>query len=75
MTQYSPASRKTLRLFEPNLARSGGRPGLLRVLQEREFERVGGNKTIHTDVRVIAATNRNLQQEVDDGRFRMDLYL
>jgi len=47
---------------------------LLRVLQEKEFERVGGNRTIHTDVRVIAATNRNLKQEVDDGRFRMDLY-
>jgi formate hydrogenlyase transcriptional activator len=47
---------------------------LLRVLQEKEFERVGGNRTIHTDVRVIAATNRNLQREVSDGRFRMDLY-
>ncbi len=47
---------------------------LLRVLQEKEFERVGGNKTIRTDVRVIAATNRNLQREVTDGRFRMDLY-
>jgi formate hydrogenlyase transcriptional activator len=47
---------------------------LLRILQEKEFERVGGNKTIQTDVRVIAATNRNLEQEVADGRFRMDLY-
>jgi len=47
---------------------------LLRVLQEKEFERVGGNKTLHTDVRVIAATNRNLQAEVAEGRFRMDLY-
>jgi formate hydrogenlyase transcriptional activator len=47
---------------------------LLRVLQEKEFERVGGNKTIRTDVRVITATNRNLQREVTDGRFRMDLY-
>src|SRR5439155_21492190 len=47
---------------------------LLTVLQEKEFERVGGNKTIHTDVRVIAATNRNLEREVADGRFRTDLY-
>jgi formate hydrogenlyase transcriptional activator len=47
---------------------------LLRVLQEKEFERVGGNRTIHTDVRVIAATNRELERSVADGRFRMDLY-
>jgi len=47
---------------------------LLRVLQEKEFERVGGNRTIQTDVRVIAATNRNLEQAFTEGRFRMDLY-
>jgi formate hydrogenlyase transcriptional activator len=47
---------------------------LLRVLQEKEFERVGGNRTIHTDVRVIAATNRDLQREVNEGGFRADLY-
>jgi len=47
---------------------------LLRVLQEKEFERVGGNRTLRTDVRVIAATNRDLHQEVCNGRFRMDLY-
>ena len=47
---------------------------LLRVLQEREFERVGGNRTIKTDVRVIAATNKDLEREVNDSRFRMDLF-
>lgn len=49
-------------------------PKLLRVLQEKEIERVGGRGTIPCDVRVIAATNRNLQQEAAAGRFRQDLY-
>ncbi|MCB1053865.1 MAG: sigma-54 factor interaction domain-containing protein, partial [Acidobacteria bacterium] len=47
---------------------------LLRVLQEGEFERVGGNKTIRVDARVIAATNRKLEQMVDEGQFREDLF-
>ncbi len=47
---------------------------LLRVLQEREFERVGGEKTLSVDVRVISATNRNLLEEVKKGNFREDLY-
>ena len=47
---------------------------LLRVLQNREFESVGGEKTISVDVRVIAATNRNLKEEVKKGNFREDLY-
>jgi DNA-binding NtrC family response regulator len=47
---------------------------LLRVLQERRFERVGGTKTIEVDVRLIAATNRGLQKMVQDGKFREDLY-
>jgi len=47
---------------------------LLRVLQEREFERVGGTKPIHADVRVVAATNRDLQAAIDTGTFRRDLF-
>jgi transcriptional regulator with GAF, ATPase, and Fis domain len=47
---------------------------LLRVIQERELERVGGKHTIKIDVRLIAATNRNLEEEVKAGRFRADLY-
>lgn len=47
---------------------------VLRLLQEQKFERVGGNKTIETDVRIIAATNRNLEQMVKDGTFREDLF-
>jgi DNA-binding NtrC family response regulator len=47
---------------------------LLRVLQEREFERVGGQDTIRVDVRVVSATHRNLERLIADGKFREDLY-
>ena len=47
---------------------------LLRVLQEKSFERVGGNETIKSDFRLITATNRNLKKEVEENRFREDLY-
>jgi len=47
---------------------------LLRVIQERELERIGGKQTIRIDVRLIVATNRNLEEEVKAGRFRADLY-
>jgi len=47
---------------------------LLRTLQEREFERVGGSETIHVDVRVVSATNRNLEEMIEKGEFREDLY-
>ncbi len=47
---------------------------LLRVLQDGEFERVGGSDTVRTDVRIVAATNRNLEKDVEEGRFREDLW-
>tara|TARA_Y100001934_G_C12353397_1_gene776685 strand:- start:815 stop:2290 length:1476 start_codon:yes stop_codon:yes gene_type:complete len=47
---------------------------LLRVLQEKEYERVGGTETIRADVRIIAATNRNLEEQIKEGKFREDLY-
>ena len=47
---------------------------LLRVLQEREFERLGGNATVRVDVRIVAATNRDLEEQVRQGKFRSDLY-
>jgi DNA-binding NtrC family response regulator len=47
---------------------------LLRVLQEQEFERVGGSDTIHVDVRVIAASNQDIEKSVREGKFREDLY-
>src|SRR5207302_6869137 len=49
-------------------------PKLLRVLQEHEFERLGSAQTIHTDVRLIAATHQDLRKMVAEGRFRSDLY-
>jgi formate hydrogenlyase transcriptional activator len=49
-------------------------PKILRAIQEQELERVGGNRTIHVDIRLIAATNRNLKQMVEEGKFRSDLY-
>jgi formate hydrogenlyase transcriptional activator len=47
---------------------------LLRAIQEQELERVGGNRTIHVDIRLVAATNRNLKEMVDERKFRSDLY-
>jgi formate hydrogenlyase transcriptional activator len=49
-------------------------PKLLRAIQDQEFERVGGNRTIQVDVRFVVATNRDLKAMVDDNRFRSDLY-
>ncbi|HET7002850.1 MAG TPA: sigma-54 dependent transcriptional regulator, partial [Puia sp.] len=47
---------------------------ILRILQEKEFERIGSNTTLKIDTRIIAATNRDLEKEIDEGRFRLDLF-
>jgi DNA-binding NtrC family response regulator len=72
--RFSQANHGTLFLDEIGEIAPSVQVKLLRFLQEREFERVGGNETISVDVRVIAATNRNLQQMVAEGKFREDLY-
>jgi two-component system, NtrC family, response regulator AlgB len=64
----------TLFLDEISEISSGLQAKLLRFLQEKQFERVGENRTRRADVRVLAATNRNLEEEVKGGRFREDLY-
>lgn len=72
--RFEAANGGTIFLDEVGELSAQMQVALLRVLQEREFQRVGGNKTLETNVRVIAATNKNLQHEVDVGRFRMDLF-
>jgi Nif-specific regulatory protein len=64
----------TLLLDEIGDIRKAAQPKLLRVLQEREFQRVGGTRTVRVDVRIISATNRNLEEAVENGEFRGDLY-
>ncbi|HKV53568.1 MAG TPA: sigma-54 dependent transcriptional regulator [Candidatus Binataceae bacterium] len=68
------ADKSTLLLDEIADLGGGVQAKLLRVLQERELRRVGGNESIRVDVRVIAASNHNLAEEVADGRFREDLF-
>lgn len=72
--RFERAHQGTLFLDEMGEISKDTQVKLLRVLQEGEFERVGGAKTIKVDVRVVAATNRHLLEEVKAGRFREDLY-
>lgn len=72
--RFELADGGTLFLDEIGDISSSAQVKLLRVLQEREFERVGGSKTVKVNVRLVAATNRNLEAMVKEGTFREDLY-
>lgn len=72
--KFEFADRGTLFLDEVGEMSLSLQVKLLRVLQEHEFQRVGGNKDVQVDVRIIAATNKDLQEEVASGRFRSDLF-
>ena len=72
--RFELAHRGTLLLDEISEMSVKLQAKLLRVLEEEVFERVGGAQSLHVDVRVVATTNRNLQQEIAQGTFRPDLY-
>jgi formate hydrogenlyase transcriptional activator len=72
--RFELADNGTLFLDEIGELSHEAQAKLLRVLQDGEFERVGGNRTLRTNARVIAATNRDLRERVADGAFRADLY-
>ena len=72
--RFELANTGTLFLDEVGELSAAVQVKLLRVLQEREFERVGGTKTLTVDIRLIAASNRDLENEVKEGRFRQDLF-
>jgi two-component system, NtrC family, response regulator AtoC len=72
--RFEAANKGTIFLDEIGEMTLSTQKKLLRVLQEREFERVGGNVSVKVDTRIIAATNKNLAHEVREGRFREDLY-
>ena len=72
--KFEHANGGTLFLDEVSALRSDLQAKLLRVLQEREIERIGSNKSIKVDIRVISATNTNLEDAVIQGKFRQDLY-
>jgi len=72
--KFELANNGTLFLDEIGELSLAAQSKLLRIIQEQEFERVGGNKTIKVDIRIIAATNQNLQEMVKNETFRMDLF-
>jgi two-component system, NtrC family, response regulator HydG len=72
--RFEQANEGTIFLDEIGEISAGTQVKLLTVLQERRFERVGGNESVNVDVRIIAATNRDLAADVASGRFREDLY-
>jgi len=72
--RFQLADRGTLFLDEIAEMAPATQAKILRVLQERDFEPVGGTRTVHVDTRIISATNRNLEDEIAAGRFREDLY-
>ncbi|MGD0791090.1 MAG: sigma-54 dependent transcriptional regulator [Terriglobales bacterium] len=72
--KFETASGGTLLLDEVGEMPLALQPKLLRALQEREFDRLGSNQTVHVDIRVIATTNRPLEAAVAEGRFRADLF-
>jgi Nif-specific regulatory protein len=72
--RFERADGGTLFLDEIGTLNLTAQAKLLRVLQEREFERIGGNRTFRVDIRIIAATSKDLERSIEDGTFREDLY-
>jgi two-component system nitrogen regulation response regulator NtrX len=72
--KFDQANGSTLFLDEIGDMSLKSQAKVLRILQEQRFERVGGSKTVDVDVRILAATNKNLEEEIKGGRFRADLY-
>ncbi len=74
MGKFEQAHRGTIFLDEIGEMKLSLQAKLLRVLQEKSFQRLGGNETVNVDVRILSATNKNLEKEVANNRFREDLY-